>query len=205
MKGSAAAIIAGGCASRLGGMAKPFVSIGSQTIAERQMAVLRPIFDRLLVVANDPAPWRAFGLEVFPDRQPGLGPMGGIEAALAAVVGAGGDRSVVCVAGDLPFLSAPLLEALRDGAPGALALAPRRGRRIEPLCARYAAALLPMVSARARAGELALHRLLDEAGARWIEDTALDELDPEGRSFFNVNGPEDLRRAEEIAREAPPP
>jgi molybdenum cofactor guanylyltransferase len=166
--------------------------------------VLRPLFNRLFVVANDPEPWRGFGLDVVPDRRPGLGPLGGIEAALTRVVEQGADDRVVCVAGDLPFLSAPLLAALRDGAPDAVALAPRRRRRIEPLCARYGAALLPLVTSRALAGELALHRLLEEAGARWIEDAALAGLDPRGLSFFNVNGPEDLRRADEIAQEAPP-
>ncbi len=37
----------------------------------------------------------------------------------------------------------------------------------------------------------------------WLDDVALAALDPDGLSFFNLNTPDDLRRAEELARRAP--
>ena len=148
----AGAIIAGGLASRLGGVAKPFLAVGGRTIAERQLALLRPALARVLVVANDPAPWAPLGVEVVPDRFAKVGPLGGIHAALAAVDDC---DAVVCVAGDLPFVAPALIAALRDRAPGADAVAPRTAAGIEPLCARYARAVFPSVrraSARRRAG-----------------------------------------------------
>jgi molybdenum cofactor guanylyltransferase len=102
MRSVAAAIIAGGPARRLGGATKPLLEIGGQAVADRQLAVLRPLFPRLLVVANEPAPWRARGVEVVADRVAGAGPLAGLSAALAA---AGDAEAVVCLAGDLPFLS----------------------------------------------------------------------------------------------------
>ncbi|HXL34218.1 MAG TPA: hypothetical protein VN953_04815, partial [Gemmatimonadales bacterium] len=92
-----------------------------------------------------------------------------------------------------------LLAALRDRAPGADAVAPRSARGIEPLCARYARSLLPVIDARVRAGELAIHELLERHGVDWIADAELAALDPDGRSFFNVNTPEDLARADAMA------
>jgi len=80
----AGAIIAGGPASRLGGVAKPFLRIGGRTIAERQLESLRAAFARVLVVANDPAPWAPLGVEVVPDQVAKAGPLGGIQTALAA-------------------------------------------------------------------------------------------------------------------------
>ena len=145
MRSVAAAIIAGGPARRLGGATKPLLEIDGRAVADRQLAVLRPIFPRLLVVANDPGPWRARGVEVVPDRVAGAGPLAGISAALEA---AGDAESVVCVAGDLPFLSPALMTALRDGAPEADALAPRPAGRAEPLCARYAVRARAVVDAR---------------------------------------------------------
>ena len=49
-----AAIVAGGVASRLGGRAKSTLPLGHGSILDRQLAVLRPLTDRILVVANDP-------------------------------------------------------------------------------------------------------------------------------------------------------
>jgi molybdopterin-guanine dinucleotide biosynthesis protein A len=200
----AAAIVAGGPGSRLGGVAKPFLRVGGRSIAERQLEVLRPLFGRVLAIANDPARWVALGVEVARDRAAGAGPLGGIDAALAAIGADGGQGAVVCVAGDLPFLSPALLRELRDRAPEAAAVAPRRGERVEPLCARYAARLGPTVAARLAAGELAAHALLEAAGADWIDDATLGALDPDGLAFFNVNTPEDLARAELLAQRRAP-
>jgi molybdopterin-guanine dinucleotide biosynthesis protein A len=204
MVGVAAAIIAGGPARRLGGAVKPLLEIDGRAVADRQLAVLRPIFSRVFAVANDPGPWRARGVEVVADRVAGAGPLGGLAAALAAAGEAAGQATaVVCLAGDLPFLSPALLLALRDRAPAADALAPRPGGRAEPLCARYAVGLRAEVDARLAAGQLALHTLLAAISTAWLDDAELAALDPEGRSFVNLNTPDDLRRAEEIARRAP--
>jgi molybdopterin-guanine dinucleotide biosynthesis protein A len=200
MRSVAAAIIAGGLARRLGGATKPLLEIDGRAVADRQLAVLRPVFSRLLVVANDPAPWRARGVEVVPDRVTGAGPLAGLSAALGA---AGDAEAVVCLAGDLPFLSPQLLLALRDRAPEADALAPRPAGRAEPLCARYAVRAGAVVDARLAAGQLALHELLAELATVWLDDAALAALDPQGLSFINLNTPDDLRRAEELARRAP--
>ena len=198
MAGVAAAIIAGGPARRLGGAAKPFLEIGGRAVADRQLEALRPLFTRIVAVAADGAPWRARGLEVVSDRVAGAGPLAGLSAALGAL-NAEAD-AVVCVAGDLPFLAPALLRALRDEAPDADALAPRPGGRAEPLCARYATRLSAAADARLAEGRLALHELLAASATVWLDDPALAHLDPAGHSFFNLNTPDDLRRAEELAR-----
>jgi molybdopterin-guanine dinucleotide biosynthesis protein A len=59
--------------------------------------------------------------------------------------------------------------------------------------------VFPSVRARLRAGELAVHAFLQGGAVEWIEGADLAALDPDGLSFFNVNTPEDLRRADEIA------
>jgi molybdopterin-guanine dinucleotide biosynthesis protein A len=197
----AAAIVAGGPARRLGGIAKPFIDIGGRTIADRQLALLRAAFSRVLVIANDPVPWAPFAVEVVPDRLPGGGPLAGIHAALTA---ADGSDAVVCVAGDLPFLTPELLAAIRDLAPEADALAPRGvASRIEPLCARYARSLLPAIEARLRAGDLAVHELFAAVATAWLEGDELRALDPGGTCFLNLNTPDDIQRAEAIARRQP--
>ena len=79
----AGAIIAGGPAQPAGRR--------REAVPERRRARRSPsgswrccgaAFARVLVVANDPAPWAPLGVEVVPDRVAGAGPLGGIHAAL---------------------------------------------------------------------------------------------------------------------------
>jgi len=186
----AAAIVAGGSARRLGGVVKPLLVVEGRRIIDRQLDVLRPLFARVVIVANDPAPFAELEIPVIPDRVgPGRGPLAGIDAALAWLPPEA--DAVVCVAGDMPFLAPAILRALRDARPAA-AVAPRPRGRVEPLCARYGRALAPAIAAAITAGQLAVHALLARPGVAFLDDDELGALDPTLRSFANVNTPDDL-------------
>jgi len=190
----AAAIVAGGAATRLGGAAKSQLVVAGRAIAERQLEVLRAAFARVLVVANDPAPWASFDIEVVGDAFPGAGPLAGVHAALVATREHAG---VVCVAADMPFLAPPLLALLRDHAPDAAAVVPRVGGRAEPLLARWARGCLPDIEARLAAGHRAVHDVFDALTTAWLDEPALRAVDSKLRSFVNVNTAADLLRANE--------
>jgi molybdopterin-guanine dinucleotide biosynthesis protein A len=188
----AAAIIAGGAATRLGGAPKSTLVVAGRSIAARLLETLRGSFPRVLVVANDPSPWAALGVEIVPDVYPGAGPLAGVHAALVA---ASAHAGVVCVAGDMPFVAPALLALLRDNAPEADAVVPRVGGRPEPLLARWGSACLPVVDVRLAAGRRAVHETFAALATTWLDEPALRAVDPDLRSFTNVNTPEDLRRA----------
>jgi molybdenum cofactor guanylyltransferase len=188
----AAAIIAGGAATRLGGLPKSTLVVEGRSIAERLLEALRASFPRVLVVANEPAPWEALGVEIVPDVHRGAGPLAGVHAALVATSAHAG---VVCVAGDMPFVAPALLALLRDHAPEAAALVPRVGGRPEPLLARWGHACLPVVAARLAAGRRAVHETFAALATTWLDEPALRAVDPVLRSFTNVNTLDDLRRA----------
>ncbi|HEX2657175.1 MAG TPA: molybdenum cofactor guanylyltransferase [Polyangia bacterium] len=188
-----AAVLAGGRGERLGGATKPLLLVEGRRIIERQLEVLRPLFgERLVIVANDPDPLRDVvgSIDLIADRvAAGAGPLAGLDAALAyfpAEVSA-----VVCVAGDMPFLQPALLEYLRDAAP-APAIVPRLARGPEPLCARYDRFLAPLVTASLASGQRALHRLIGSLSATFMNEELLRRLDPDLRSFTNINTPGDL-------------
>ena len=199
----AAAIIAGGRATRMGetGAPKGLLSVDGRRIIDRQLEVLRPLFSEVIVVANEstststpvPSPWRALGLRIVADRVGGgIGPLAGIDAALAALPDDA--TAVVCVAGDMPFLDAAVLCWLRDAAPAALAVAPRLGGRPEPLLARYARAAAPVVRQQITRGAYALTELLALLSPHWLDEPQLRALDPELRTLLNINTPSDLAR-----------
>jgi molybdopterin-guanine dinucleotide biosynthesis protein A len=108
----AAALLAGGKATRLGGRAKGLIQLpDGRTIIERLLAEVRAAgFSDIIVCANDPETYRFLGLQIIPDLHPGLGPLAGIEAAVhhfGADVG-----GVLLLPTDLPCLSAGDIRAL---------------------------------------------------------------------------------------------
>lgn len=124
----------------------------------------------------------------YPDIRPGKGALSGIHAAL---VHARCDW-VAIAACDLPNLSADFwrfLASRREGVSAVTPLGP--GGRFEPLAAFYHRSLLPLVESRLAADQLALHQLVEQAGARVV---AWRELDGRFSSdlFANVNRPSDL-------------
>jgi molybdopterin-guanine dinucleotide biosynthesis protein A len=209
----AAAIIAGGRGTRMGGagVSKGLLAVQGRPIVQRQLDVLRRCFDDVTIVANDPALASllgpdAAGVRVVADRLPGggIGPLAGLDAALDALPP--GAEAVVCVAGDMPFLDAPVLALLRDTAPGATAVLPRIGSaggttgHAEPLLARYGRACAPIVREQIQRGDYAMWRLLARLPlVTFIDEPALRAVDPDLRCLFNVNTPGDLAAADAAA------
>lgn len=189
-----AAILAGGRARRLGGVQKGLVTVGGETIVSRQLRLLKSLAFECAIVAGDLAPYKEvaahYGARLVRDRHSGRGPLAGLDAALAY----GDGDSVILLACDLPFLDGELITMLRDRSPAARALVPRVEARPQPLAARYARAIAPTVKSRLERGELAMMALLDELEPEYVDL-------PATRALHNINTPEDLARAEELAKE----
>ncbi len=188
----AAAIIAGGQAKRLGGIPKGNIVIDGQRIIDRQLAVLRPLFGHVFLVAADARSWCVPDLEIVSDRVPGAGPLAGLDAALGALRAA--ERAVVCVAGDMPFIDTAALALLRDHRPEAAALIPLVAGRPEPLFARYGQSCIHAVRAALAQGRFKAADLVRELDPEWIDEATLRSIDPELRFLTNVNTQEDLAR-----------
>lgn len=188
--GCTGALVAGGKATRLGGVPKGLLRAGGETLAARSVALFRGLFGEVLVVASDPAPYLDLGARTVPDAIPGKGAPGGLHAALAAA-----RTPWVFAAGcDMPFLSAEAIRFLwaRRGEAAAVLVEWERG--LEGLHAFWSAASLPLVERMLREGEPSLRGLATAVGARVVPAAEWRLVDPRGRSFENANGPDDLRR-----------
>ena len=157
MSGSAhctGAILAGGRATRFGGVAKGLESVGGVRMIDRVAATLSDSCDDLIIVANDPASagWIP-GVRTNADVRTGAGPLGGIHAALS-----GARDAVLALSWDSPFVPAALVRALRDAGEHASADAAVPSSNslwgFEPLCAWYRTSCLPAIDRRIDAGEL---------------------------------------------------
>ncbi len=184
------ALVAGGQATRLGGVAKGLLLLDGEPLAARSLQLFGRLFAASLVVANDPRPYSPLGAAVVADSLPRKGAPGGLHAALGAA-----RTGWVFTAGcDMPFLSErPIrfLAGLREAAP---AVAVVWQGRLEPLHAFWSRACLPTVERMLRAGDPSMWKIATAVGARFVTDEEWRSVDPEGRSFENANTPEDLER-----------
>ncbi|HSW30903.1 MAG TPA: molybdenum cofactor guanylyltransferase [Longimicrobiales bacterium] len=183
------AVLAGGEGRRFGGP-KAEARLGGISLAERAVALLRTVLDDVVVVTSHdlsapPAP-------VVPDRVRGLGPLGGLDAALRYARDRGYE-GVLLVGCDLPLLTTALLEEVASGLAGHRAVAPgRRGGGVEPLCAAYRVELSEAVEGRLAQDDRSLHALFRDVGGHMLPGAVEAGDDP----FLNVNTVDELERAE---------
>ena len=179
-----AAILAGGRATRFDGRDKSALLVGGRSILERQIAELVRITDDVLVVGGHEEKIRDHGLVRFvPDRVPGCGPLGGLDAALAAAR----DDVVAIVACDMPFVTSAFLGHLLDLAREADAVVPRTERGYHPLCAAYTRACQPAVARCLADRRLKMVELLQEVRLRELSATEIDAFCDRNCLLANVN------------------
>ncbi len=165
------AVLAGGQSRRFG-TDKALAELGDRPLIAHAAAALEPYVETVVICG------RAFSDYVaLADRPaPGLGPLGGLAAALRHAADHGFD-AVLSIGCDMPVLPAALVEALvAIGAPVAV--------RTLPICGLWRASDVARLDERlAESDDRSMRGWLAACGGRWFEgDIALD----------NVNTPADL-------------
>ena len=194
------AILAGGQATRYGGLPKGLELVRGVRIIDRVRAALEPVTDDLLLVANDPrAPEWLPGVRCEADVLRDVGSVAGIHAALSH---AGGPTLVV--AWDMPFVPTGLLRALRDGGRDADAVVPESDSRrgLEPLCAYYAPACAAAIERRIAVGDRRVIAFYDDVRLSRIPAAEVARFGDPALLFMNVNTPEERVLAEAHATTA---
>ena len=192
-----AAVLAGGQATRFGGRNKAALRLGPDAVLERQLAVLRRVADRTVIIANDETPYRSYDVPIIPDLAPGSGALGAIYTAIQSTSAS----HTLVVACDMPFLDAPFLARLIEAGRDVDIAIPRTTRGYEPLCATYSRRCAAVLQGRIEAKQLALKDLLTSDHGLSIRELGPDEIDHYGRAdllFFNINSAEDYARAIEL-------
>lgn len=191
-----AAILAGGRGRRLGGIVKPLVVIDGRTMLARQVAVLAAAGVVPRLVAPDAAPFAAHDLEVVADVVD-AGALGALYTALVTA----STSYVLVIAGDLPFLTTPFLEALVARRHDGEAVIPAPAGRLQPLCAMYATRTAPVLERAIAAGRWRVTDAVASLDTCVLDDGALAAFDPDGRLLLNVNTRDDEAAARRFAGE----
>jgi molybdopterin-guanine dinucleotide biosynthesis protein A len=177
------ALLAGGRATRMGGLTKGLLSLDGRPLLGRSLELFALLFGGALLVTNDPAAYRAFEVATAPDLIEGRGPPGGLHAALSAA-----PTPWVFLAGcDMPHLSREGIALLASRRGAAKAVVPSWGGRLEPLHALWSREALPLIGPALREGEPSLWRLARLVGAAVVEDEDWSKVDPGGLAFENAN------------------
>jgi molybdenum cofactor guanylyltransferase len=191
---TSAAILAGGRARRLDGRDKSQLRIGGRTILDAQIAALGARVTRVFVVGAGGRAGHVPPLIQVADRAADCGPLGGLDAALAAA----GDESVLLLACDMPNVTAPLLAYLIDSLDDADAVVPRTERGYHPLCAVYAQSCRVPVQRRLERGQLRMRDLLGDLRVRSVDVAEVARFGDANYLLANVNTQTDLDALESL-------
>jgi len=190
-------VLAGGKGLRLR-RDKTLETINNRSLLQRVISHLNFFGSSIILVIAKEQPLPQFvgypGLRVVADTYPGKGPLGGIYTGLTV----SDSFHNLVVACDMPFLNQDLLFYLMDIAPNFDVVVPRLDGKFEPLHAVYSKDCLAPIEEILREGSLEILRLFDLVKIRYVGRDEIAKFDPQFLSFFNINTPDDLKKAEEL-------
>jgi molybdopterin-guanine dinucleotide biosynthesis protein A len=184
----AAVVLAGGRAARLGGRPKPQLEVGGRTMLAAVLAAVADAAPRIVVGPPQPVP---AGVLVVREEPPRGGPVAALRAGLAHVP----TEVVAVLAGDLPFLTAAVLRALRERLTGDGVLVVDDTGRDQLLLGVWRTAAL-RAAVPAQPGPTSMRRVLAPLAVRRLRPGVAPGEPP---PWIDCDTPAELARAREVA------
>ena len=190
-------ILAGGRNSRLPGKKKGFRKIDGEMIIDRIHRELKSVVDEIIIVTNDPAAFSKWDGLIVSDIYPSRCALAGIHAGIYY---ASHDR-VFITACDTPFIRKDIVKYIISSAdPQYDVVIPETEGGLEALLTVYSKACLPMIEKNLKNGVYMIKKFYPKNKVKKIPLGKLKEIDPLMESFFNVNTPEDLEKANSMVK-----
>ncbi len=184
-------ILAGGLNSRMAGRNKARLPIEGQTILDRLVGIFRDFFDPILIVTNEPLGYLDEGVILVTDLVDIRSSLTGIYSGLFY-----SPKPHAFIAGcDMPFLKRELLELiLRNLEARWDVVVPVTEEGYQPLSAIYSRRCLEPIADQLAQGKLKVSHFFSKVRIKKVPEIGLRQVDPELKSFFNINTPEDWDR-----------
>ncbi len=179
--------MAGGQSSRMG-TDKSFVLFEGRPMIEHVLARVAGLAEETLLITNKPDEYAHLKLPMVGDVYPDHGPLGGIYTAVSAAT----HPHTLVVACDMPWLNRPLLDYMIGLRQTADVIVPRWEKFPEPLHAIYSKACLAPIEEKLKEQRLKITGFFGQVAVRFVERAEIEQFDRNGRSFANINSPEDL-------------
>jgi molybdopterin-guanine dinucleotide biosynthesis protein A len=182
-------ILAGGLNTRFSGENKAFITIDGQRLIDRVQGVFNDLFEEVILVTNHPLQHLDFDGKIVTDIFPIRCSLTGIHAGLFYAA----HPYAFFSACDTPFLQVPVIETVVGGiAEGVDVVIPQVEAGLEPLSAVYSKRCLQAVERQLNRGDLKIRNFFRKLRVKTISEPRLRALDPDLKSFFNINAPADL-------------
>ncbi len=189
-----AIIFAGGQSLRMG-QDKATLRLHDETLLQRVVAIVQPIFPCLLVSVDRP---RAdIAQPQVCDRHTNVGPLAGLFAGLEQAL----TPWIFAVATDMPFLLAALIEQLARRRDGFDAVIPVVHGHPQTLLGFYSVSCLETLrTVLSGNGKRSLRTVLEQLKVCYVEEAELLAADPDLRSFFDLDTPQDVVTARQYEK-----
>jgi molybdenum cofactor guanylyltransferase len=193
-----AIVLVGGQSSRMG-RPKAALDFGGMPLLTRIVIELKRRFDEIVIVAAPASAWQPHievaGVKIVHDESAFAGPLDALRRGLDAIE----HQVAFACSCDLPLLSSGFAAALVGMLEDFDAVIPEVGGKLQPLHAVYRKQCARKIEMQVAGGEKRLMAIAAAVNARKVDEDEVRKIDPQLLSFFNVNTPEDYRRALEIA------
>ena len=162
---------------------------------DRLYELFADLFEEIILVTNNPLNYLEWDMSIVTDLFSIRSSLTGIHAGLFYMKHPFGFFSAC----DTPFLKKDLVAMILGYVDATIDIVmPETSAGTEPLCAVYSKSCLQSVEAHLRRNKCKIQSALRKKRTKKIPEKALRPKDPELLSFFNINTPQDLARAEAI-------
>lgn len=189
-------ILAGGQNSRFDGKNKALIRINGKRILDCIYEVFGILFDKIILVTNDPLQYMEWDFAIVTDIFPIRSSLTGIHSGLFHVT----TPYAFFVACDVPFLKKELVETLLNNVePDIDIVIPETYKGLEPLCCIYSKRCLKPIEGQIEKKAFKIQQFFQKVRVKKISENILRTVDPDLFSFFNINTPKDLDRVKQIS------
>ena len=188
-------ILAGGQNSRFAGANKALMHIGERPILDHMYDIFKELFQTIILVTNDPAQYIEWDLNIVTDLFPVRSSLTGIQAGLFFAT----TPYAFVAACDTPFIKRGLVQTILDNIePRIDVVVPETFEGLEPLCSVYSKHCLKLITRQLEKQELKINQAFQKLRIKKLPEKILRRHDPDLISFYNINTPEDLAKAEDM-------
>ncbi len=194
------AILAGGKSSRMG-QDKSFVELDGKPLIEHVISRTADLGQtETFIGTNRPDDYMHLGLRVVSDILSDKGALGGIYTAIHENPS---DYTLV-IACDMPFVNPDVLLLMLNLCTDHDVVVPRIDGYPQGLHALYKKTCLPYIREKLDANRLKVIGFYESVKIRYLDESDYQAIDPDGRSFTNLNTPDQLADAQSGIKKSDP-
>jgi molybdenum cofactor guanylyltransferase len=182
------------------GTDKAMLEVDGQPLVTRVAALMAEVASPVFLAPGKPGRLGDLGYPEVGDALEGVGPLGGMVAALRVSP----HHLTAVVAVDMPFANADVILLLANLSAGFDAVVPVTSEGPQPLHAVYALSALPALERALVDGALSVKSALQSLSVRWVDRDEWNQADPTGRFALNINGPHDMAKIRSLLDPTPP-